>query len=288
MSDEQSQLDDAKMPRKANGEGRQSNNSNKQWHPFLRERDIYNQTISSRFFDVCDDAINTAKSMIAHDESGLLARRLAVGARILTALACVAALIGIGITGWNMGGRSVVVQESPQYRKEAENLKWANSDLEESKQDVNNRQRQLREAGSQVDQLKRDQEKYGQLIQEIKQAQQQSETPVLTVTVIGDILQRSTFSYHVPITVHNNSQSALTFFEVYYQAVDGAGNVVDAGYAVGSSGTTCEPNADCEVTTYSNYSPAGTRIVPTFWSTNTASSDSQFGRYGADVVSRQF
>ncbi|KFI92260.1 hypothetical protein BISA_0657 [Bifidobacterium saguini DSM 23967] len=83
MSDEQPQRDDAKMPWKTNGEGRQSNDNNKQWHPFLRERDVYNRSFSSRFFDVCNDAINTVKSMIEHDESGLLARRLVVVARVL-------------------------------------------------------------------------------------------------------------------------------------------------------------------------------------------------------------
>ncbi|PJM77278.1 hypothetical protein [Bifidobacterium felsineum] len=287
MSEKQPQCNASKTTQTTNKEA-DPRNDGAQWHPFLRERDVEGKVLPDRLFDIVDDAFTAVKTMVSRDDNGILARRLAIGARVLMALACVAALIGAGIVGWNMGGRSVVVQESPQYRKEAENLKWANSDLEESKQDVDNRQRQLREAGSQVDQLKRDQEKYGQLIQEIKQAQQQSETPMLTVTAIGDILQQSSFSYRVPITVHNNSQNALTFFEVYYQAVDAAGNVVDAGYAIGDSGVTCEPGADCVVKTYSNYSPSGTRIIPTFWSTSTASSDSQFGRYGADAVNRQF
>lgn len=282
MSDERPQRNDAKMTH-----DRQSDDSNKQWHPFLHERDAQNQSFSSRFFDVYDDAFSAVKTLMQRDD-GALARRLAGGARMLAGLACVAALIGTGVAGWNLRGRSVVVQESPQYRKEAENLKWANSDLEESKQDVSNRQQQIREAGSQVDQLKRDQEKYGQLVQEIKKAQQQSKTPILTVTAIGDITQQSSFSYRVPITVHNNSQDTLTFFEIYYEAVDADSNIVDAGYALGDSGVACEPNADCIVRTYSNYSPSGTRIIPTFWSTNTANSDSQNGRYGADVMSKQF
>ncbi|KAB7788349.1 hypothetical protein [Bifidobacterium cebidarum] len=286
MSDQQPQRNNPKATKTPKVQDRQLDNT--QWHPFLRERDLQGRYFPGRLFDSIGDAFTAARSMISRDENGIIARYFVVVARLLVVVACIAALIGTGFAGWNLGGRSVVVQESPQYRKEAENLKWANSDLEESKQDIDNRQQQLREAGSQVDQLKRDQEKYGQLIQEIKQAQQQSQTPMLTVTAIGDISQQSTFSYHVPITVHNNSQNTLTFFEVYYETVDADQNIVDSGYALGSSGATCEPNADCVVKTYGNYSPAGTRIIPTYWSINTANSDSQYGRYGADVMTKQF
>ncbi|MBT1175306.1 hypothetical protein JS530_07305 [Bifidobacterium sp. LC6] len=249
------------------------------------------QTIGDRIFTLLDDGLTKLKTMpidtMVSDASQRAVRIAHAAVKPLTILAVLAVLVGVGVAGWTAGGYSVAVQNSPEYHRETEKLKWATSDLMESKQDVENRNRQIRQAQSQLDEIAQQRKQYGQIVSEIKQAQQQSEDPKITVTAIADYTKSFTY-YTVPITVHNNTQDTLTRFTLYYQAVDGSGNVAHNGFAMGESGTTCAPNADCAIRIFDMYNPAGTKIIPVSWNVTTQSGESSNGRYGADVLSRQF
>ncbi|OZG57452.1 hypothetical protein BMYO_1949 [Bifidobacterium myosotis] len=211
---------------------------------------------------------------------------LAGVAKAAATLVCVGVLMWAGSTGYRLGGQSVVVADTPQYQQASQKLKWANVDLMESKQDVANREKQIKEANDAIDQAKKDREKYGKIVEEVQQAQRESKSPVLTVIAIGDTSQSYIF-FETPMTVHNNTDKTYSFFEVYVQATDADGNVVHSGYALGESETTCEPNADCQIKLFDEFDPRGLKVTPTYWSVTATDGSSDYGRYGADVMSKQ-
>ncbi|MBW3090162.1 hypothetical protein [Bifidobacterium miconisargentati] len=212
---------------------------------------------------------------------------LAVAAKAAVIVVCVLALAWLGTVAYRLGGQSVVVKDTPQYQKASQNLKWANVDLMESEQDVANRQKQIKQANAIIDQAKQDREKYGNIVDEIQQAQKQNKDPALTVTAIGDPTQ-SYLYYETPITVHNNTQQAYSSVDVYFQAVDGDGNVLHSAYAMGESETTCEPNADCALSIFDDFNPSGSKLMPTYWGVTATGGSSEYGRYGVDAMSKQF
>lgn len=260
-----------------------------------------NMTIGDRVFLLLDKAFTSLgqiAGMITRVASGKASADerarwdaakgpLTVAAKTAGIVVCVLALAGTGVIAYRLSGQSVIVKDTPQYQKASQNLKWANVDLMESEQDVANRQKQIKQAKATIDQAKQDREKYGNVVDEVKQAQQQNKEPALTVTAIGDPTQ-SYLYYETPITVHNNTQQAYSSFNVYFQALDGDGNVLHSAYAMGESETTCEPNADCALSIFDDFNLAGSKLMPTYWGVTATGGGSEYGRYGADAMSKQF
>ncbi|NMM97906.1 hypothetical protein [Bifidobacterium olomucense] len=240
------------------------------------------------FVDTLFDRLDKSVTELKHvSHNGTIALLWETWRKPVIAVLCLVFLAAIGAAGWYAGGHSVVVQESPRYLNEAENLKWANSDFEESKQDIANRQSQMKQASTQLDQIKTERAQMSQLLKEIRQVAQPQDSPSITVNAIGDVSSSITYST-IPFTVHNNTQNVLTNYQVYYEALDSNGNILDAGYALPESGATCEPNSDCAISSLNMFNPAGSTIVPIYWTANTANNDWHDGYYGTDVIRKQF
>lgn len=216
------------------------------------------------------------------------AQHMVAPAKLAAGLVALIVVVWLGGVAYGLGGKSVVVQQSPDYIRESQRLTWANSDLEESKQDIANRERQIKDVGTQIEELRSERERYGNLLEEIKQVQRQDKNPELSVAAIGDVSQSSSSYFAITATVHNQTQDTLTSFSVYYQVEDAQGNVVGTGFAMGETGATCAPNADCPIRSLTMNNPSGTKFVPVKWGVTASDGNSEYGRYGADVMTKQF
>lgn len=216
------------------------------------------------------------------------AHHMASPAKLAVSLVALIVVVWLGGVAYGLGGKSVVVQQSPDYIRESQRLTWANSDLEESKQDIANRERQIKDVGTQIEELRSERERYGNLLGEIKQVQRSDKTPELSVVAIGDVSQSSSSYFAIAATVHNQTQDTLTSFSVYYQVEDAQGNVVGTGFAMGETGATCAPNADCPIRSLTMNNPTGTKFVPVKWGATASDGNSEYGRYGTDAMTKQF
>lgn len=215
-------------------------------------------------------------------------QHMAAPARLMAGLVTLIAVVWLGGVAYGLGGKSVVIQNSHEYIRESQRLTWANSDLEESKQDIANRERQIKDVGTQIEEFRSERERYGNLLDEIKQVQRPGKTPELYVAAIGDVSQSSSAYFAITATVHNQTQDTLTSFSVYYQVEDAQGNVVGTGFAMGETGATCAPNADCPIRSLTMNNPTGTKFVPVKWGATASDGNSEYGRYGTDVMTKQF
>ncbi|MBT1180960.1 hypothetical protein JS531_03035 [Bifidobacterium sp. CP2] len=257
--------------------------------------------------DAPDDAPKQADATAPDDErhgrigdghmivSGLLegaAGRFHGLLKIAATLAVVALLGWVGHTGMAMGVASVDVTRTPQYAQRARDLRWAQSDLKESQEDVVNRTRDIGKANDAIKQADKDAATYQAVVDEFDKAGQASESPAITVTGIGERGASAGGYTTIPMTVHNNTSNTYTFYEVNFQVQDDAGNVRHAYFALGSSDIgsgVCGPNADCHIQVLDQFDYAGLTLVPISWSVSTAdSSGNGYGTYGTDAPTRRF
>lgn len=200
---------------------------------------------------------------------------------IAVAVICAIVVIAVGIVGWNMGKRSVNVLASAQYQAKAQELKRVQSDAMESQQDADSSKQKVDAADSAVSQATKELKRYQDLVKEFSSADGDA-NPSITVKAIGP----SQFSYGyyvIPITIHNNTANALSFYEIRYQLTDDDGNITNTYFAVSTDD--CKLNADCALTSTTTFNPTGMTFTPISWDTG---ADGNYGRYGTNVVSRRF
>ena len=200
----------------------------------------------------------------------------------IVAAICLIAVIAAGIMGWNMGGRSIDVHASAEYQARTKELRRAETALTESQEDIDNRNTQLNETDDAIGKTEQEMKRYQDFAKEFGPSAGDA-NPQITVKSIGAV-EPSYSYYDIPITVHNNTSTAITYYEIRYQLTDDAGNITYTGFANDSSG--CAPDVDCVIMSHGRFNPAGMTLTPISWTTGSA--ENSYGRYGTDVVTRRF
>lgn len=202
---------------------------------------------------------------------------------VITAACCAVVVVVSGVIGWNMGGDSVDVRSNAAYQAKAKELKRAETALTESKQDIGNRAKQVDEANDAIAETTKEMEHYQDLAKEFGPIAGDA-NPKIGVQAIG--AAENSYGYHnIPITIHNNSSTTLTYYQINYQFTDDVGNITHTYFA--NSTAPCAANADCTVNGFDRFDPTGMTLTPISWTID-GTGTGTYGRYGTDVATRRF